>query len=339
MNRSEKEQRKDMIRRRIKYDKIHNSKLILWTLTILIQMFVIQSIDVRAETTDLPDEQIVIYSGIYEDKNQAAVPADQYIDEDGQQYQLIEWEVIAAETEERTRIVEKVVRYPAVEGADRIPQSIEVEVADGGRSVTAVCSLEQETVNGSHWETGFTFPVVFHQYDSDYYLLQGIQIPYNMETPELDSYESHLLDLIGLSAKEYRITSVQWAGPEYQNTEGEWCRDAIASGEKLVKEVEAQYRGQAILPAYPGWQSKAVYGKLTEPAATVAEPQSDPVPVIIEEPAEEPSAAPPVTLWQKIINTLLITVGIGALVFFTGLLFLLLLHLVKKVRTCYNKRH
>jgi len=320
--------------------RIHNGSMILWTLVILIQMSVIQSLDVRAQTGEAIPAQVTILSDIYTAKDHADAPAEEYVDEEGRLYQLDTWELVPIIVKEKSKPVEKVIRYPGVEGAARIPGAIEVTVRVGDVSTAVSCELDTQKTIQEQWENDFAFPVTFHMYDSGYYQLADQVIPYNEERPEFDGCEMLLLDMIGVSAAEYRITDILWSGSEYQNEAGEHCRDAFARGEKLVREIEAVYQGQAVIPGYQGWQTQAVYRPEQEDSQAVAESEPESIPAVVETtlPAEDEEAAPP-ALWQKIMNTLLITVGIGALLFFGGVLILMLLHLVKKVRTCYNKLH
>ncbi|MGL5437498.1 MAG: hypothetical protein ACRDBO_19290 [Lachnospiraceae bacterium] len=316
--------------------RIDSGRMVLWTILILIQMTVIRCLDVKAEMEDYAAELITIYSGLYAEAGQEPTPDIQYVDEAGREYELDSWELIPVVAAGQNREIDKIIRYPGVEGAARIPQTIEVQIGEGSRTETVVCAIESQEVVQEYWEDGFSFPITFHMYHSGSYRLQDQMVPYNDEKPELDGCEILLLQLIGLSETEYRITDIQWSGEVYQNEAGEICRDAAAAGEKIVRDIQAVYRGQTMMADFHGWQVKAVYRAVqdigSQPSAAAS------AQVSIQNTAEVyDEAITPITLWQKIMNTLLITITIGALLFFVGLLLLFLLHLVKTIRTCYNK--
>ena len=78
------------------------------------------------------------------------------------------------------------------------------------------------------------------------------------ETEPLKGYEKDLLDLIGVSDSDYRITQIAWNGEAYEEN-GVLCRKLTASGEMRVTDCHAVYTGVANLPAVSAKEIQAVY--------------------------------------------------------------------------------
>lgn len=272
----------------------------LWVALILVQMAVVNCLSVRAETGQ---------SGAVE----GAGP----------------------------RRVSKDVVFEAVEGAAALPEELDIQVREGKETVTVACPMAEKEILKERWSDDFSFPITFHAYGSEYYGLGECRVPYNEERPELDGCEGLLLEMIGVSPEEYQITGLKWAGDAYRDGGGELCRDALGTGRKLVRDYRVRYVGEAKVPVRP-WQQDGT-GEL-EPSGTGDEAESGEGPgqeVLIgagpEKKLQAEEATDP-TLWQKITRTLLIIIGIGALLFFGGLLALALLWVVKKLRKWYTGR-
>ena len=63
------------------------------------------------------------------------------------------------------------------------------------------------------------------------------------------SVQEEILGIMGLSAGEYRILSMEWAGEPFEDDEGQMCRQAMARGQKLVRDYEVTYEGTVSLKA------------------------------------------------------------------------------------------
>lgn len=138
-----------------------------------------------------------------------------------------------------------------------------------------------------------------------------------------------MLELAGLSPEDYRVTHVQWSGEAYQDEEGNRCRDASAFGQKRLRDYRVTYSGTAVFPEKKGWQTVAVYRLPQEETETAELPSATAgsLAEIGQTPAEteiteDVPAKQPVTLWQRITRTLMITIAAGTALFLGGLLLL-----------------
>lgn len=230
--------------------------------------------------------------------------------------------------------VEKIVTYRQVEGAASVPESLEVMVWRDGAAYPVDCKAAEKTVTKEYWTDDFIFPVTFHSYDSQYFQIGEKLVPYNAERPGLENCGPELLALMGLSPEEYEVASVVWGGAAYRNEAGVLCRDARGAGKRLVRDYEVRYVGSLALPEETGgsedmeiWPEEAVLEEEekqeTATAETIQGAAAAEISVgILEEPEEVLEKS--LTLWQIITRTMLVIVGIGALLFFGGLLALLI---------------
>ncbi len=159
-----------------------------------------------------------------------------------------------AETETLHVIPEKEIRverdvvFEAVEGMSEIPEQMSFTVEEEGRTADAVCYQERKTVVREWWSPDFSFPVTFYGCDTGFFQLSDVMIPYDEEKPQTTGYEDRLLEQIGASPEEYRILDVSWDGDLYRSQDGDVCRNAVASGEKLLRDYRVHYSGKAVLP-------------------------------------------------------------------------------------------
>lgn len=254
---------------------------------------------------------------------------------------------VRAETE--TVQVQQEVRYENVEGSGKIPQQIEILVQEDGFETTAIGDLKEVAEEAVSWQDGFVLPVVFHVYGADVYMLDGQEIPADHEKPRLDGQEEKLLEAAGLSPEEYRIDAVRWDGGPYTDEAGELCRNVVATGRKLVRTFRARYAGTAVIPT-PQTSGRMILEnrapeetetEQTEESLQETAPTENEVSVISEsggELTESQDQAGP-ELWQRITRIFLITVGIGAILFFLGIAVLAGLRIAKIVHLWYNRGH
>lgn len=226
--------------------------------------------------------------------------------------------------------VEKTLVCERIEGAAVIPDVTEGEIQIGEEKMTVPCYLREKKVIREYWEDDFSFPVIFRSYGAGLYELGGQLIPVKeADGPLLEGYEESLLQEIGVSPEEYRIREVCWDGDPYPGKDGVMERRALASGERLLRDYELRYVGTAWFPEGPS---------ATAAAETEEAPPVEPLVRVEPEPEREEvlPPAPPVReksgltrIW-RITRTVLVTVGIGTLLFFGGMLLLLLVRSRKK---------
>ena len=195
-----------------------------------------------------------------EEKAEEQKPED-VIQVDGVDYQLQEstLEEITIETHEE--MVEETVTYEAVEAKDVVPSQIPVTVTDDttGQSMEAMASIASQEFSQDRWEDDFSFTVTFHEYGIDGYWLGDQVFMLDEENLDFSGYEEMLLALIEADPENYRINSAEWAGEPYEDSEGILCRDAVVSGEKLVRDCVITYRGIAVFEEEPGVRYLASY--------------------------------------------------------------------------------
>lgn len=320
-------------------EHVKTVQMALWVALILVQMATVNCLETRAAAT----VQMSAESMPAESMPAEQMPAEQMPAEPG---------TIRAENGDAgdvaitRREVEKTVEYENLEGAAPIPETLDVDVTEQGQTVRVRCSRQESRITEEHWEADFQFPVVFHSYDADYYVVGEKLIPHRDETPSLTDCEAELLSMIGVSPEEYRIETIEWTGEAYPDESGNPCRDAVAKGSRLLRDYQVRYSGVAQFPApitpeivveTEGFSTESTEPETEETKA--AEPVAETPPpgvVISETEAEAGEAEIPLTLLQKLTRTMLVAIGIGALMFFGGLLLLMLLRLVKFIRTWYT---
>lgn len=313
---------------------VHSIQMLLWTLLILFQMTVVFCLEGKAEEELDPAREISIYM------EEGQQPEPVWTDEAGNDYQLVSWQLISVDQPARTRLIEKTLYYNQVEGNSVIPQNLDVSVIDGQQNHNVICQIQEQLVLQEEWQDGFVFPVVFHSYGSDFYHLGDYLIKGNEDSPELAGYEALLMEQIGVSSEDYRITYIQWSGEGYLDEQGELCREAAAFGQKKVRDYQVTYAGQAEFPGQSIRQIEGRYHLVNQENETEAEQavsettEGTEVPVFSSPPPSSNS-----TLWQKVIDTLLITVGVGVVLFLGGLVILALVRLAKTLKSWYNEKN
>lgn len=307
--------REEKLRRRVR-----NAQIGLWAALILVQMAVVNCLTVRAESGEI-------------------WRAD---DTDTGTQQQIQLEA----QRQQTRQIQQDVVYEAVEGAAELPDTVDVQAEQDGQVVTAVCAMREKTVLRERWEADFSFPLTFHVYDAEFYEVGSHLIPYNEERPEAEECYPELLNMIGVSPEEYEIADLQWDGDAYRDEEGQLCRNAVAVGQKLVRDYRVRYEGTAVFPARRDLPADLEDEKeqtqeqesLTESTVKESGPDAGRNMETSVQKESQKEEDQPLTFWQKLTRTLLIVIGIGVLMFFGGLLILAFLWVVKKLRKWYTER-
>ena len=115
---------------------------------------------------------------------------------------------------------------------------------DYERELPRIEVIEKERV----WKDDFFFSLTVSGYGADIFLLGDTEIPADAD---LSLYGDIFLEYLGLSEECYRVNQIEWNGESYE-CDGVLCRDALASGEKLVRYVVVKYGGQVRLPDVPG---------------------------------------------------------------------------------------
>ncbi len=258
--------------------------------------------------------------------------------------EIVRQEIVCQEEREIVRQVTQEVFYEAVEGVEKLPLTVEVVAEYGGEEKAVVCSaVEVTTVGEARWQDGFALPVTLQPYDADWYQLGEQLVPAELAmsaaTPADAAdvrYGELLLADAGLSPEEYRIDAIRWDGEVYLDASGVLCRNALASGQKLVRDYHVKYCGEVRFAAPAAAETPAE----TEAAVpeTEAETASAAQETGMSAPSESEAGIAPESWSERIVDTLLIVIGIGALFFFGGLLLLALRSMAKAWKTWYDRK-
>ena len=197
-----------------------------------------------------------------EEKTESYQPEDT-IERDGISYQLKDSILEKADIPAHEVPITKEVVYEAVEGKDMIPSRISVSVTDDatGQQMEGIAEISGQEFGEERWEENFSFPVTFHEYGIEGYWLGETVFKLEDDTPDFHGYEAELLAQIGVSNEEYTVETVTWDGEAYEDSGGILCRNAVASGKKLVSDCKAVYQGTAVFREESGACYRLTYLK------------------------------------------------------------------------------
>ena len=144
-----------------------------------------------------------------------------------------------------------------LEGEQEPPDTASITLTDESSGKTYERQLPRLEVKeqNSRWEGGFSFEITVTGYDADTFLLGETEIPADVP---LETYEEEFLKELGLPVDCYRIDSVEWLGEAYSKN-GAVCRNALAMGQKLVRQTIVKYGGQIRTPEITGKQYVGIY--------------------------------------------------------------------------------
>lgn len=179
---------------------------------------------------------------------------------------LVSWEVIDTTIDAREQPVSDVIQYTSIAAGADIPEAAVLTVTDAvtGNEVEVQVPLVSVSRSEERWEPGFEFPITIINDDAQRFLLNGTEVKLDEEKP-LQGYEEQLLELIGVSEENYRITSIRWDGPSYQEN-GHWCRKLTAKGDWKVTDCRAFYSGTVNLQEVKAKAVQAVYSDVPPPS-------------------------------------------------------------------------
>lgn len=190
--------------------------------------------------TSVPRDVVTFDSDGFTGDPEAHKPAET-IEREGKTYQLKESSLIDTTVAERTKDISTVIPYKGVEFIDSLPMDgdIEVEDEDTHQKVNAKLPYQGHAETRSYWSSDFTVPVTVVVYDAETYQLGDLEIPGGTD---LTLYSREILEYLGLPEEYYQITEVVWDEDVYESN-GELCRDAVATGQKLLRDIDVSYAG------------------------------------------------------------------------------------------------
>ena len=257
--------------------------------------------------------------------------------------------------EVRAETVHREVTYEAVEDEAALPEEIMVSVLAGHDGEMVPCQAVGWVEEAAYWQDDFSFPITFYEYGAGAYQLGEIMVKKtDLEEPEqltelAEQYGTELLESMGLSAEEYEVKEIVWTGTPYEKEDGIVCRDAMAYGNRLLRDWRVQYEGFVEPERWQELKRGGADGELKE------EGQEETVPETIgavtetlekmpeaegEEPKEQPlhGKSRLQEYLEKVTRIFLVAVGIGVVSFLGGLFVLALLWIGRKLREANDRR-
>lgn len=226
----------------------------------------LSSIDTEVLNTQTIEGDTYIYTTAHVANKEELPEPEEEIEHNGAVYRLRSKTLKELENEAFTKKVERTVILSDIEDNDQIPGLAEITETDSlGKEVSKYMPLISFKVEKENWDSSFEFPIKITDYDSDTFILNGTEIK---KGEDLIKYERQFLEYLGLSRDYYRITSIDWDGEEYRSG-GSVCRNAIARGDKVVKDITAIYGGEMVFGEVTQYAYECVYFNPEKPDTTV----------------------------------------------------------------------
>lgn len=257
--------------------------------------------------------------------------------------------------EVRAETVRREVTYEAVEDEAALPEEIMVSVLAGHDGEMVPCQAVGWVEEAAYWQDDFSFPITFYEYGAGAYQLGEITVKKtDLEEPEqltelAEQYGTVLLESMGLSAEEYEVKEIVWTGTPYEKEDGIVCRDAMAYGNRLLRNWRVQYEGFVEPERWQELKRGGADGELNEEGQEETVPET--IGVVTETPEKMPEAEGEETKEQplhgksrlqeyleKVTRIFLVAVGIGVVFFLGGLFVLALLWIGRKLREAKDRR-
>lgn len=224
-------------------------------------------------------ESLERYSKVYDSPEEIPEPERELTGPDGVCYELRNSEIEEIYVPDRVEKTGSTLVYKGVGELEPIPQTAEITVWDKARKINLKASfpLLGTTYDRERWQD-FQFRLVFHEYDSDAYMLNDIAIDAEESLTELTRRAPEIYKLIGLREDDCRISRYKWGGEPYLDNLGVLCRDVLVEGEKRVWDCSALYEGEITLPGYDRYRLKNSYfKKVADVKAPEIPPDNDPI--------------------------------------------------------------
>ena len=181
---------------------------------------------------------------------------DKSIKKDGVSWSLTKKQLVDSEIEDRVKEAVTTKRYVGVETGVPVPDSVEYTYTDEdtGESINDMLPLTDQSEGAWYWMP-FEFPITISGYGAESLDLNGKEI--RADEP-LANHADELLDMLGLDGEYYRVDSIDWDGEPYERN-GETYRNAVGTGEKYVRDIDAVYSAEVTLPHQDGAAWECLY--------------------------------------------------------------------------------
>lgn len=226
---------------------------------------------------DEVEKRLICYSSSYKKKAEIPEAPEEYLEEGGISYRLVETEIESVPVRSRMQAVSGEIVYPDVTREQEIQAKAPMEVEDpeSQTTVSAVLPLQGTSYENEHWQDGFEFSVIFHEYGADIYRLGAAAVMHDEEIPPLETCREELLASAGLSPDEVQIESADWDGEGYQDETGIWCRNAAVRARRRVWDCRAVYGGTVELPVYERYRMRMEYEKVEPETSQETQTETD----------------------------------------------------------------
>ena len=257
--------------------------------------------------------------------------------------------------EVRAETVRREVTYEAVEDKAALPEEIMVSALAGHDGEMVPCQAVGWVEEAAYWQDDFSFPITFYEYGAEAYQLGEIMVKKtDLEEPEqltelAEQFGTELLESMGLSAEEYEVKEIVWTGTPYEKEDGIVCRDAMAYGNRLLRDWRVQYEGFVEPERWQELKRGGADGKLNEEGQEETVPETigavtETLEKMQEAEGEElkeqplPGKSRLQEYLEKVTRIFLVAVGIGVVFFLGGLFVLALLWIGRKLREANDRR-
>lgn len=203
--------------------------------------------------------ETLTYEGPVFTGNEADYRLEETLERGGKQYRLISSRIKSAVKEGTLTYASASVSY-ALEGTQEPPETAVITLKDEttGKEYEREVPRQEISQKDSVWMDDFQFRITVNGYDSDTFYLGETEIP---PDADLSAYGEEFLRYLGLPADCYHVEEILWDGESYEE-EGILCRNAIAKGSRLIRNVEVKYGGQVRTPQVNGKQYIGIYEEI-----------------------------------------------------------------------------
>lgn len=213
-------------------------------------------IDTRIETQDK-----YIYDSATVDKKEDLENIPEEIQRNGKTYKLVSSEIKEQISNGILKHEEKEVEVKGLEASEKVPETTNIILKTiDDKDETYTLPLSKIISEESEWTNTFAFPIEISDYDTDIFMLNGVQI---LKTDPLINYKDAFLEYLNLPKDFYVIESINWDGDEYSKN-GIVYRKAIAKGRKKVRNVKALYSGDIEVNNIKEYYSENTYVSVNE---------------------------------------------------------------------------
>lgn len=158
--------------------------------------------------------------------------------------------LVEKEAEALKEVKKEIVEYTGIEAELEVPSIREMEYTDDatGQVVYADLPLIDQEITATYWSDTFSFPITMSYYDAEEFDLNGTTVK---KGEPLFNYRDQFIDLLGLDPEAYEITAIDWDGEPYFDDQQVRCRNALATGRKILRDVMATYQAEVVFPSVP----------------------------------------------------------------------------------------